>query len=247
MRLANKVALITGSSRGLGFALTKAFAAEGAAVVMNARHGDTLEQAAAEVLAAIPRAEVLAVAADAANPAGVERLVGAALERFGRIDVLINNASILGPSPRPPLIEYSYEAFLEVLRVNTLGPFLLTKAVLPGMLARGSGSIINVISEAGLVGYPQWGAYGVSKAGLELMTQIWAAELEGSGVRINSINPGEMDTEMHFLAYPEEDRAQFTPPEEVVEPFIYLASDETLNISGVCLNAQPEEEEGVEV
>jgi NAD(P)-dependent dehydrogenase (short-subunit alcohol dehydrogenase family) len=243
MRLENKIALISGSSRGLGLALARAFAREGAAVVLNGRDAAALDAAAQAVRDVAPDAPLAAVAADASTAEGVEQIVENAIRTFGRIDILINNAGTLGPAPRRSLLEHTADDLLETVRINTVGPFLLTKAVLPAMLERSDGSIINVISEAGLTGYAELGAYGVSKAGLELLTQIWAAEIAGSAVRINSVNPGEMDTAMHFAAYPDEDPAQFAAPDDVVEVFVHLASPEARAIHGQRLDAQPDEAE----
>src|SRR5207302_11019601 len=141
----------------------------------------------------------------------------------GRIDVLVNNASVLGPTPLPFLLDYPLEDFRSVLDTNLVAPFLLIKKVLPAMVEQG-GSIINVTSDAGVIGYPGWGAYGMSKFGLEGMSQTWAAELEESGVRVNGVDPGSMNTDMHRAAEPDEDPAQWADPAEVTEVFVYLAS-----------------------
>jgi NAD(P)-dependent dehydrogenase (short-subunit alcohol dehydrogenase family) len=118
-----------------------------------------------------------------------------------------------------------------------LAPFLLIKKVLPAMV-EGGGSIINVTSDAGQTGYPGWGAYGISKFGLEGMSQTWAAELEGSNVRVNWVDPGEMNTAMHRAAEPEEDPDQWASPADVTDVFIYLASDESRDINGQRFQAQ---------
>jgi len=183
-------------------------------------------------------AEVLGVVADVSDRADVERLAGESLAHFGRVDVLINNASALGPSPMPYLIDYPIEDFEGVLRTNVTGPFLLTRALVGQMLTRGAGSIINVSSDAGVIGYPTWGAYGVSKAALDHLTRTWAAELQGTDVRINSVDPGSMDTLMHRLAEPTEDPAQWAKPEDVTPVFVHLASDESANVNGQRLDAQ---------
>src|SRR5207248_1628047 len=126
---------------------------------------------------------VIILAADLGCEADVERAVATTLHEFGgRLDVLVNNASVLGPTPLPYLLDYPLEDFRAVLETNLLAPFLLIKKVLPAMVDQG-GSIINVTSDAGVVGYPGWGAYGISKFGIEGLSQTWAAELAGSKVR----------------------------------------------------------------
>ena len=236
MRLRDRVTLITGASRGLGRAIALAFAREGATVVICARHAENLHHVEKELRA--HRAEVLAVPADVGDKRDVEQLVGTTLLEYGRVDVLVNNASILGLIPLPYLLDTPTEVFEDVLRVNVLGPFMLTKAVLPSMVERNHGSIINVISDAGIEAYERWGAYGVSKAALEHMTRVWAAELKETGVRVNSVDPGEMDTQMHALAMPEEDPSHYPRPETLVEVFLYLASDAAKGISGRRFYAQ---------
>lgn len=236
MRLKDKIALITGASRGLGRALALAFAREGANLILCARGKKALDAVAKE--AQKLGVKVLATEADVSKKQDVERLVATALLTFDQIDILVNNASILGPSPMPYLIDYPTDAFEEVLRINTISPFMVTKALLPSMIQRGQGSIINVSSEAGATGYPGWGAYGISKSALDLMSETWAAELEGSGVRVNAVDPGDMDTEMHALAYPDEDPSQFAKPEQLTEIFVHLASDESRDITGQRFLAQ---------
>lgn len=235
MRLRDKVAMITGASRGLGRAVAEAFAREGATVVICARHTEDLHRVEEELRA--HGAEVLAIPADVGDKRDVEWFVGSTLLEYGRVDVLVNNASILGLTPLPYLIDTPTEVFEDVLRVNVLGPFMLTQAVLPSMIERNQGSIINVISDAGIEAYERWGAYGVSKAALEHMTRVWAVELKETGVRVNSVDPGEMDTQMHALAMPEEDPSHYPRPETLVEVFLYLASDASQGISGRRLYA----------
>jgi NAD(P)-dependent dehydrogenase (short-subunit alcohol dehydrogenase family) len=237
-RLRGKVVLITGASRGLGRALALGCAAEGAGIVINSRESSAHDLDAVRRKAETAGARVLAVRADVADRADVERLAATALARFGRVDVLVNNASALGPTPMPYLSDYPPDAWEDVLRANVTGPFLLTRALVGQMIARGGGAIINVSSDAGVTGYPTWGAYGVSKAALDQLTRTWAAELEGTGVRVNSVDPGSMDTTMHRAAEPDEDPSQWARPEDVVEPFIWLASDAATGINGRRFEAQ---------
>ncbi|WP_124728110.1 SDR family NAD(P)-dependent oxidoreductase [Staphylospora marina] len=230
-----KVVMITGASRGLGKALAKAFADRGAKLAITARGEEALLEVKRELEAA--GAEVFALAGDMSDPRDAERFVSAAEEAFGSIDVLINNAGVFGPSPSPNLIDYPEDDFLEVLRINTMNPFLVTKRVMAGMLARESGSVINVTSEAGHVGYAGWGAYGISKFALEGMTQTWADEVDGTGVRVNMVDPGEMDTEMHALAVPDCDY-ELADPEDVTDVFLWLASDGSAHVNGQRFKAQ---------
>lgn len=237
-KLVGKVVLITGASRGLGRALALEYAREGASLVLNSRSNSAAELEGTRLDAQAAGAQVLAVEADVSDRADVERLAAQALACFGHVDVLINNASALGPTPMPYLSDYPIEGFEEVVRTNLIAPFLLTRALLGQMLERGSGSIINVTSDAGIVGYATWGAYGVSKAALDQLTRTWAVELEGTGVRINSVDPGDMDTSMKRASEPDGDPTQWRKPESVTPVFVYLASDDSAGVNGQRLTAQ---------
>ncbi len=236
--LKDKVCLVTGASRGLGRALALEFARQGADLVINSRPASRQGLAETEAQLKELGAHVLSVPADVASRADVERLAGEALARFGRVDVLVNNASALGPTPMPYLLDYPLEDFEAVLRTNLVGPFQLTRALVGQMVARKSGSIINVSSDAGVVGYPTWGAYGVSKAALDQLTRTWAAELQDSGVRANSVDPGDMDTAMKRASEPDGDASGWARPEAVTAVFVYLASDRSEAVNGERFNAQ---------
>jgi NAD(P)-dependent dehydrogenase (short-subunit alcohol dehydrogenase family) len=233
--LNGKVVMITGASKGLGRALAFAFAQRGAKLALSARGEAALMQVKRELES--QGVEVLAVSGDMSVARDVERFVAAAEDVYGQIDVLINNASILGPSPMPLLLDYPETDFAEVLRVNALGPFLVTRRVIANMLARGRGSIINVTSAAGNVGYAGWGAYGISKFALEGLTETWADEVQETGVRVNMVDPGEMNTEMHALAVPDCDY-DLADPNDVTDVFLYLASDEAEGVNGQRFIAQ---------
>ena len=231
----NKVVMITGVTQGLGKALTLRFAKEGVKLAVCARRTKELEGVAKE--AESLGAEVLAITADVSIPREAEKFVALTLNTFGRIDVLINNASILGPSPMPLLMDYPEDDFAEVIRVNSISPFLMSRRVIPAMLIQGEGSVINVTSEAGHVGYAGWGAYGISKFAVEGLTQTWADELDGTNIRMNMVDPGEMDTEMHSLAVPDCDY-ELAAPEDIVDVFLFLASEESKGVSGQRFQAQ---------
>jgi NAD(P)-dependent dehydrogenase (short-subunit alcohol dehydrogenase family) len=230
--LRDKVALVTGASQGLGRALALAFAEEGARVVVNARSDESVRPVAGEVEGA--GAEVLAVAADVSREAEVERLIRETVERFGRIDVLVNNAGLLGP--RVGVEDYPEDEWRRVLAANLTGPYLVSKAAIPH-LSEG-GSIINVVSGVSVEGRAQWGAYSVSKFGVEGLTQILASELAERGIRVNAVDPGGMRTDMRAAAYPEEDPQTRITPEENTAVFLYLASDESKGVTGERFKAQ---------
>ncbi len=240
-RVQGKNILLTGASQGLGRQLAIDYAREGASrLALTARNTESLNEVKERVREVAPETRVVVIGADLAREDEIERVVALTLSEFGgQLDVLVNNASDIGPTPLIYLLDYPLEDFRNVLNVNLIAPFLLIKKVLPAMIENG-GAIINVTSDAGQVGYPGWGAYGISKFGLEGMSQTWAAELEESGVRVNWVDPGDMNTAMHRAAVPDEDRSEWADPSEVTEVFIYLASDESSNVTGQRFQAQEE-------
>jgi NAD(P)-dependent dehydrogenase (short-subunit alcohol dehydrogenase family) len=238
-KLAGKKILITGASQGLGRELALRYAREGATgLSLVARHADKLNKVRDEVGEVGAKIDIVAIEGDMSKPRDIERIVATTLAQFkGSLDVLVNNASTIGPSPMPSLLDYPVEDFRNVLDTNLIGPFLLIKSALPAMIERG-GSIINVTSDAGQVGYPGWGAYGISKFGLEGMSQTWASELEETNVRVNWVDPGNMNTAMHRAAEPEEDPSEWANPADVTDVFLFLASDESKDVSGKRFQAQ---------
>lgn len=222
MDFKGKTALITGASRGLGLAVADLLARHGANLVIAAREAAPLERARA-LLA--DRTTVVAVAADVSEEA--EGIVEAGARRFGAIDILIHNASELGPSPMPSLTDLPWQQLERILRVNVTAPLHLTQLVLPGMIARKSGTIVAISSDAGVNAYPGWGGYGASKAALEHLARTFAAELgDDSGVRVLVIDPGDMDTRMHRLAEPGVDLSHLAKPEAVAPAIVGLIGDD---------------------
>lgn len=233
-KLSGKVALISGGSRGIGRAVAAAYARESAAVFICGRNQDDVAAAVHELRQAGGEAD--GAAGDVGLPSHAQRLVDAAMARFGKVDVLVNNASVLGP--REPIADYPIAAWEEVLHINLTGIFLLTRIVLPIMAARRAGSIINVTSGVGRRGKARWGAYAVSKAGVENFTQVLAEEVQGLQIRVNAVNPAATRTTMRAAAYPDEDPMTLPVPEEIVPVFLYLASDDSAAITGQSLDAR---------
>jgi len=216
-----ETALITGGSHGLGRALAAALAERGVRVVIAARELTALEAHAAALRQR--GFTVHAVQADLADKTAIHPLAAQAAALVGPIDVLINNASTLGPSPLTPLANTECEDLEQALAVNLVGPFRLTKAVLGSMLVRQRGVVVNISSDAAVQAYPSWGAYGATKAALDHMTRTWANELPAtSGVRMFSVDPGEMDTRMHRAALPDVDPAELAAPREVAEHILNM-------------------------
>jgi NAD(P)-dependent dehydrogenase (short-subunit alcohol dehydrogenase family) len=213
MKIHGAGALITGGSRGLGAALGRELARRGARVVLVARGGDELDAAVNEIRSA--GGEAHALVADVGDKSSVYPIAGAAAALVGPLDLLVHNASSLGPTPLPLLLDTACEDLEAVLAVNLLGPFRLTRAVAGSMALRGRGLVIHVTSDAAAVPYARWGSYGVSKAALEHLGRIWAEELKDAGVRFLTIDPGEMDTAMHAAAMPEADRSALARPRDV--------------------------------
>jgi NAD(P)-dependent dehydrogenase (short-subunit alcohol dehydrogenase family) len=215
MQLANKVALITGASRGLGRALALALGRRGAKVALVARH----EAALNEAVDALTREGITAIgyAADIADKEAIYPLLGKVQATLGPIDLVLHNASTLGHVPLRSLLDTDCEALEQVLATNLLGPFRLSKAIAAGMVVRGQGALVQISSDAAVNAYAQWGAYGTSKAALDHLARHFATELQGSGVHVLSIDPGEMDTTMHRDAIPDADPSTLARPSDVAE------------------------------
>ena len=225
-----KSVLITGASKGLGAALAGELAGAGARVVMVARHADDLEKAAARIGAhALP--------ADIGDKHAVHAIAGAAAALVGPIDILIHNASTLGPTPLRLLLDTECEDFEQVLQTNLIGPFRLTRIVAGAMALRGSGLVVHVSSDAAVAAYPRWGAYGVSKAALDHLNRSWAVEVPG--VKFFSVDPGEMDTDMHAQAMPDAEKSSLARPADVARRVARMIADSERIESGARLVVTP--------
>lgn len=225
--------LITGASRGLGAALTRDLARRGARVVGVARDPAPLHQ----VFDALgdAGASVHAVVADISDKRAPHRIAGVAQALVGPIDLLVHNASTLGPTPLRSLLDTECEDFEAVLQTNLIGPFRLSKIIGGAMAMRGAGSIVHVSSDAAVEAYPGWGAYSVSKAAQDHLGRVLARELDESGVRVMSVDPGEMDTAMHAAALPEADRSTLATPERVAARLVRLFEHSTQLSNGARL------------
>lgn len=222
MDIRGRGTLITGASRGLGAALARELGAAGARLVLVARGAEGLDAVAASVRAAGGEAHVFA--ADVGDKDAVYAIAGAAAELAGPIDVVIHNASSLGKTPMPALLDTDCEDLERVLAVNLLGPFRLTKALAGSMAVHGGGLVVQISSDASVAAYSGWGAYSVSKAALDHLGRIWGAELERACVRFLSVDPGEMNTRMHADAVPDADPATLLDPALVAKRIARLIS-----------------------
>jgi NAD(P)-dependent dehydrogenase (short-subunit alcohol dehydrogenase family) len=212
-----RTAIVTGASRGLGLALAKALAERGWRLVIDARGAAALEAAREELGAAATT--VIAVPGDIADEAHRRELVLAA---DTSIELLVNNASLLGPSPLPPVAELAPADLEAILRANVIGPLGLIRLALPRIPE--GGRILNVTSDAAVEPYEGWGGYGASKAALEQLTRILAAERPD--LRVYAVDPGDMRTRMHQDAFPGEDISDRPPPEESVPGLLALIEGE---------------------
>jgi NAD(P)-dependent dehydrogenase (short-subunit alcohol dehydrogenase family) len=210
-------ALITGASRGLGLALARALAVEGWNLIIDARGQAALDAARVELRGLGTHTEVLAIPGDVTAPAHRQALAEAA-RTVGGIDVLVNNASILGPSPQPKMLDYPLDVLMEVYAANTIAPLALIQSLREHL--RPGARIINVTSDAGVEQYEGWGGYGSSKAALEQLSNVLAAE--EPGWRVYWVDPGDMRTELHQLAFPGEDISDRPLPEVSVPGLLTL-------------------------
>jgi NAD(P)-dependent dehydrogenase (short-subunit alcohol dehydrogenase family) len=222
MQIRGRAALITGASQGLGAALARRLAAEGARVALVARSEADLSRAVESIRSS--GGEAHGISADVGTKRAAHAIVGAASAVLGPIDILVHNASTLGHVPLRPLLDTDCEALERALEVNVVGPFRITKLVLSSMVLRGAGLVVHVTSDASVVPYASWGAYGTSKAALDHLSRILGKELDGTGVRAIAVDPGEMNTRMHSDAMPDADRSALIEPDVVARRVVRLIS-----------------------
>jgi len=234
MDLSGKHIIVTGASRGIGRTLARTYVENSAQVTGCATSEDLLSELQDECKD-LPGAFKYVVA-DLTQADDMVNLLETGIKQFGNIDVLVNNAGILGP--RDEIADYSDETWDRVIDVNLNAVFHLTKAVLQNMQENNSGRIINVTSGVGVNGYARWGAYSVSKFGIEGLTQILADELKDTNIEANAVNPGPISTEMRAEAYPEEDPATIPSPQDIIDIFLFLASEQSAGSNGKRYEAQ---------
>ena len=213
-----RTAIITGASRGLGLALARRLAEDGWTLIIDARGGDDLESARAELSR---HTRVIAILGDVADR-GHRAEISEAAHEAGGVDALVNNASILGPSPQPELLDYPLDVLREVYSRNVISPLALVQEIRSDL--KPGARIINVTSDAAVEPYEGWGGYGSSKAALEQLSNILAAE--NPDLRVYCVDPGDMRTRMHQEAFPDEDISDRPLPEESVPGFVELLTGE---------------------
>jgi 3-oxoacyl-[acyl-carrier protein] reductase len=238
MRLQGKIALVTGGARGIGFAIAKALAAQGAIPVI----ADINEQGARDAVAALQGSEGLALGVNVAEQASITAMIEAIIARYGRLDILVNNAGIGGNTP---FLDIKLEEWSRTIAINLTGAFLVAQACAREMAKQQSGKIINIVSLSGQRGGHGRAAYGSAKAGLELLTKVMAVELAEFGINVNAIAPGAIETEMAKFAHDQATRAAYNylipmwrygTPEEIADAAVFLCSDESRYIHGHTLN-----------
>ena len=227
MKLDGKTALITGGSKGIGKGIAEAYLKQGAEVVICGRTESDLVTACSELK---EFGQIDYVVCDIAKLDDVKRLAREIEVKWQKLDILVNNASILGV--RSHIMEYPEDVWEKVVHINLNAQFFVTKALLPLLNKSDNSSIINVSSSVGRKGKKEWGAYAASKFGVEALTQVLAHEMESTNVRVNSVNPGGTRTDMRAGAYPDEDPDTLPTPLDISPVFVYLASDESLDING---------------
>jgi NAD(P)-dependent dehydrogenase (short-subunit alcohol dehydrogenase family) len=236
--LRDRVILVTGAGSGIGRALARAAAGLGATVILHGRSVRKLEALYDEIRSAgHPEPAIFPLDLARAKGEDYDRLSGAIEEQWGRLDGLVQNAGILGS--RTPIEHHDVAEWQRVLHVNLTAPFILCRCLLPLMLKSDDASVIFTSSGVGRRGKAYWGAYAVSKFGIEGLNQVLADELENKpGIRVNAVNPGPTRTSMRAAAYPAEDPMQLKTPEEILGVYLYLLGPESRGTSGGSFDAQ---------
>ncbi len=241
MRLENKIAVITGGSRGIGFATVEKFLNEGATVILTASSPASAQKAVDKLLEKYPEAKISGISPDLTSLESVQAALDEVVERYGRVDILVNNA---GVSESTPLADYTEQLYDKVMDLNVKGVFHATHAAVKHMTAQGYGVILNTSSMVSLTGQPSGFAYPASKFAVNGMTVSLARELGPKGIRVNAVAPGIIETDM-MKAVPKQiiepmiarvPLRRMGQPEDIANAFAFLASDEASYITGVILS-----------
>lgn len=237
--LNGRVILVTGAAGGIGRAAARSFAAHGATLILLDRTVPALEAVYDEIVqAGHPQPAIYPMNLEGAAPKDYEDLAAVLAEEFGRLDGLLHNAAFLGTLT--PLAQYNIETWFKVMQTNLNAPFLLTRACLPLLEHAPDASIVFTSDSVGRKGKAYWGAYGVSKFGVEGMMQLLADELESTpSLRVNSIDPGPVRTLMRNRAYPAENPAHLAAPEQIMDVYLYLMGPDSRGVTGKAFDAQP--------
>ncbi len=231
---ADRVALITGASRGLGYTVAEFLARQRWTLILTARHEVPLLEAVKRLQAT--GASISAMPGDVTQDRHRHNLADA-VSRIGRLDLLINNASELGASPFPALVDYPFDVLRRVFEVNVVAPLALIHTCLP-ILQNSRGLVVNITSDAARAGYPGWGGYGSSKAALELLSKTLANELRDAGVGVVAVDPGDLRTQMHQDAFPGQDISDRPLPEVTLPFWAWLEGQDPLRVTGQRFEAQ---------
>ncbi len=230
-----RTAIVTGASRGLGEVISTFLARSGYDLVVTARRADALDELATRLR---EHSRVVAVAGDVADDAQRRAVVAAATE-LGGLDVLVNNASALGPSPLRRLADYPLDELRHVFDVNVVGPVALVQEALP-LLRQRRGLVVNITSDAAVGAYETWGGYGSSKAALDLVSRTLAEELRDEGIGVAAVDPGDLRTEMHQAAFPGEDISDRPLPDSTLPFWAWLFAADPMRVTGQRFQAQSE-------
>lgn len=236
--LENKTILVTGAGDGIGRAAAKSFAAHGATVILSSRTIPKLEQVYDEIInAGHPKPAICPLDLSTASPEDYAQMAEVIEKEIGHLDGILHNASVLGDLTL--LENYSPDTWNNVMQVNLTAPFLMTQALLPLMQNAGDASIIFTSSSVGRKGRAYWGAYSISKFGIEGLMQVLASELENtSNIRVNSLNPGATRTKMRATAYPAENPSTLAAPEDIMNTYLFLIGKDSKGVTGQALDAQ---------